>query len=49
MSFQRHKITEGSIFKCPMGYLEIIWIAQPGGSLDAGKPGGADAAILLAA
>jgi hypothetical protein len=32
-----------------MGYLEIIWIAEPGGSLDAGKPGSADAAILLAA
>lgn len=24
-----------------MGYLEIIWIAEPGGPLDAGKRGGA--------
>lgn len=32
-----------------MGYLEIIWIAEPGGSFDAGKRGGDDAVILLAA
>ena len=32
-----------------MGYhLEIIWVAEPGGSLDAGRRGGSDAANLMA-
>ena len=40
---------EDEIFKYPIGYLVIMEIAESGDSLDAGKRGGADAAISLAA
>jgi hypothetical protein len=46
---QRLQKTEGEIFKHPISYLAIMEIAEPSGSLDAGKRGGADAASSLAA